>query len=233
MRNYIILTVCVYIVMSLIKSTLAGTWRDDFEDNKTNEWEIFNLVRQHEKWWVSDGVAVGEIFEDPFLSLWRTGEEDWEFYTVSCRVKLVEDKTLPPRIGLTLHDRGDAGSRYLFLINFESNIASISKEIPGGGIITRPVSVEKDIWYHISGSVYVDGSLDLRIDGEIVVGTFDPAPLEGGLAGLVVQNARAYFDNVEISGENIQDGGPTKSFDVKPQDKLTTTWGKLKLNGEM
>ncbi len=134
MRKCVILTVCVYVVMSLIQFTFAGTWRDDFEDKKTNEWEIFNLVRQHEKWWVSDGVAVGEIFEDPFLSLWRTGEDDWEFYKVSCRVKLVEDKTSPPSVGLTLHDRGEEGSRYLFLIDFETNIASISKQVPGGRI---------------------------------------------------------------------------------------------------
>lgn len=233
MRNCVILTVCVCVVMFLIKSTLAGTWRDDFEDNKTNEWEIFNLVRQHEKWWVSDGVAVGEIFEDPFLSLWRTGEKDWEFYTVSCAVKLVEDKTLPPRIGLTLHDRGEADSRYLFLINFETNIASISKEAPDGGIVLGFVNVEKDIWYDISAAVFENGNLDLMINGQLVVAASDSEPLEGGLAGLVVQNARAYFNNVEISGENIQDGGPTKSFDVEPQEKLTTTWGKLKLNGDL
>ena len=218
--------------------TFAGTWRDDFEDNKTNEWEIFNLVRQHEKWrvsdgvavrqhekWrVSDGVAIGEIFEDPFLSLWRTGEQDWEFYTLSCRMKLDDDKTLPPRIGLTLHDRGDEGSRYLFLINFDTNIASISKEIPGGGIVLSPVEVEKGIWYDISGTVFEDGSLEFLINGEIVISAFDRSPLDGGLAGLVVQNAQASFDNVQISGDNIPNGGPTKSFDVAPQEKLTTTW---------
>lgn len=56
----------------------------------------------------------------------------------------------------------------------------------------------------------------------------DPSPLRGGKAGLVVADARARFDNVEISGNNIPNGGPGKPFDVKPQAKLATTWGKLK-----
>ncbi len=103
----------------------------------------------------------------------------------------------------------------------------------GGGFIAYPINVEKDIWYDISGTIFEDGSLEFLINEEIVVKAYDQEPLEGGLAGLVVQNARAYFDNVEISGENIQNGGPTKTFDVKPQDKLTTTWSKMKLNGEM
>ena len=229
----LLIVICFCVVICPTNLTYAGTWRDDFEDNKTNEWEIFNLVRQHEKWWVSDGVAIGEIFEDPFLSLWRTGEQDWEFYTLSCRMKLDDDKTLPPRIGLTLHDRGDEGSRYLFLINFETNIASISKEVPGGGIVWSPVNVEKEIWYDISGTILEDGSLDFMINGEIVIAAYDRSPLEGGLAGLVVQNAQASFDNVQISGENIPNGGPTKSFDVAPQEKLTATWGKLKMKDDL
>ena len=40
--------------------SLAGTWRDDFEDKDTREWKIFNLNRQVEKWWVNDGEAVGD-----------------------------------------------------------------------------------------------------------------------------------------------------------------------------
>lgn len=233
MKNSNVSIICVCIVMCLMNSAFGGTWRDDFEDDKTNEWEIFNLVRQHEKWWTTDGVAVGEIFEDPFLSLWRTGEIDWEYYKVSCRVKLVIDRIQAPTVGLTLHDRGDEGSRYLFLIDFESNIATISKEVPGGGALPGWYEVEKDTWYDISAQVYDDGNLDFLINDTLVVAAYDPEPLDGGLAGLVVQNAQAYFDNVEISGENIDDGGPTKSFAVEPQQKLTTTWGNLKRNGNL
>ena len=48
--------------------SFAGTWRDDFEDNDTREWKIFNIDRKVEKWWVSDGEAIGEIFLPGFMS---------------------------------------------------------------------------------------------------------------------------------------------------------------------
>ena len=49
---------------------LAGTWLDDFEDKDTREWKIFNLDRQVEKWWVSDGEAVDvrAAHKVPFLA---------------------------------------------------------------------------------------------------------------------------------------------------------------------
>ena len=70
--------------------SFAGTWRDDFEDKDTREWKIFNLDRKVEKWWISDGEAVGEIFLPGFMSLWITGELTWKNYSLSCRAKLVE-----------------------------------------------------------------------------------------------------------------------------------------------
>lgn len=146
---------------------------------------------------------------------------------------LVVDRVQDPKVGLTLHDRGDEGSRYLFLIDFESNIVTISKEAPGGGVVSGWYEVEEDTWYDISAEVYDDGSLAFLINDTIVIEALDSEPLDGGLAGLVVQNAQAYFDNVEISGENIDDGGPTKSFAIEPQEQLTTTWGNLKQNGDL
>ena len=44
----------------------------------------------------------------------------------------------------------------------------------------------------------------------------------------VVGNARARFDDFQVTGENIPDGGPAKSFEVEPSEKLSTTWGRLK-----
>ena len=70
------------------QQTFAGTWRDDFEDNDTREWEIFNIDRKVEKWWIDDGEAVGEIFLPGFMSLWLTGELTWKNYSVSLSSKV-------------------------------------------------------------------------------------------------------------------------------------------------
>ncbi len=214
--------------MCAVLSAFAGTWRDDFEDNNTKEWEIFNLDRQVEKWWINDGEAVGEIFLPDFMSLWLTGEMDWRFYTVSCRIMLEEEKNDPPYIGLTLQDRGHEDSRYLFFLYFVSDTVSIIKGVPGGGMVNRPFTLEKEVWYDLSASVSEDGTLTFRINDLEFTAT-DPAPLKGGKAGLVVGDARARFDDVEITGDNIPNGGPGKPRDVEPRAKLATTWGKLKI----
>ena len=208
--------------------TLAGTWRDDFEDINTSEWEIYNENRQFEKWWINDDEAVGEIFENPFFSLWTTGELTWEYYTVSCRAKMVEDGSGPPYIGLTLHDRGEENSRYVFLIDYFNEIASIERWAEGNGSEVRAYTAEIDTWYELEATVYEDGSLDFRIN-DFIIKAIDDDPLKGGKAGLVVGNARARFDDVEITGDNIPNGGPGKPRSVLPQAKLTTTWGKLKM----
>ena len=94
--------------------TEAGVWRDDFEDKRINEWKIYNEDRTVEKWWINQGAAVGEIFRDGFMSLWLTGSEDWNNYSLSCRAKLIKQKNnTEPYFGLTLYDAGEENARYL------------------------------------------------------------------------------------------------------------------------
>ena len=220
----LILGILIFPMMSVF----GGTWYDDFEDNKISEWEIYNLDKQLEKWWIDGGEAVGQIFSPRFWSLWLTGDIDWEFYSISCRAMVEEDREEPPSIGLILHDRGDQGSRYMFIVDYVLNIARIIKDVVDGGSVAIPFVAEKGVWYDLSASVKEDGTLEFRIN-DTVFEAIDPQPLSGGQAGLVVSNAKARFDNVAISGDNIPNGGPGKPFDVAPQSKLTTTWGKLKI----
>ena len=211
-----------------ILPVVAGTWRDDFEDNKTIEWEIYNEDKQLEKWWIDDGEAVGEIFVPDFWSLWLTGDREWEFYSVSCRAMLEVDRNEPPSIGLTLHDRGDDDSRYVFLIEYVIDTARIIKAVPGGNSVAFPFVAEKGVWYDLKATVKENGELEFQIN-DTLFSAIDPQPLSGGQAGFVIGDARARYDNVEIEGENIPNGGPGKPFDVAPKEKLTTTWGKLKI----
>ncbi len=219
--------VIVFFTLYTIFTSFAGTWRDDFEDDNIKEWEIYNLNRQFEKWWIDDGEAVGEILEDPFYSIWNTGELSWEHYTVSCRVKLVKDGFGTPIVGLSLHDREDEDSRYMFLLDYERNTASIERWAPGNGYVVRTFTPELDTWYTLTATVMDEGSLSFQIDNFIFAAS-DSNPLDGGKVGLVVRNARVRFDNFQVAGENIPNGGPAKSFAVEPTEKLSTTWGKLK-----
>ncbi|MDE0084139.1 MAG: hypothetical protein OXU23_00380 [Candidatus Poribacteria bacterium] len=236
----IICTIFACFSMYMILPTFAGTWRDDFEDNDTREWKIYNLNRQAEKWWINDNEAVGEIFEPGFMSLWLTGDLKWKNYSVSCRAKLVDDRNEPPTIGLTLHDRGEEDSRYLFFIDYVFDIVRIVKAVHDDWSSVRHFfTPEEDTWYQLKATVYEDGNLEFSIqnlDAEVnaepqVFTAFDPDPLPGGQAGLVVADARVRFDDVEITGANIPNGGPGRRTPqaVSPRSKLTTTWGKLKM----
>lgn len=212
--------------------SIAGTWRDDFEDKDTREWKIFNIDRQVEKWWLNDGEAVGEIFQPGFMSLWLTGELTWRYYSLSCRAKLVQEKNEPPSIGLTLHDRGEEDTRYLFFIDYLLGYVRIVKALPNDWFwVTYPFSAEIDTWYELTATVYEDGTLEFKVDEDVFT-TIDDAPLKGGQAGLVVTDGQARFDDVEITGQNIRNGGPGKPRPVASRGKLATTWGILKSSAQ-
>ncbi len=210
--------------LSLLLPAFGGTWRDDFEDNKISEWEIYNEHKQEEKWWIDDGEAVGEIFSPGFLSLWLTGDLKWEQYSVSCRAMLEDSKNSPPTVGLTLYDRGDERSNYFFLIDYELNLAVINNT-KVGSIARFDYVAEEGVWYELTATVYGDGRLDFTIN-DSMFSVVDLNPLAGGKAGLVVGDARARFDDFAVTGDSIRDGGP---FDVEPRAKLATIWGSLKI----
>jgi len=225
----IVSIMCTCLSVLPLQPTAAGIWRDDFEDRNTPEWEIYNLDRQAEKWWVADGEAIGEIFLPGFMSLWLTGKLTWRYYSVSCHAKLVVEKNAPPSIGLTLHDRGEEGTRYLFLINYVFGSVNIVKSVPDAPFLRSYLfNAEIDKWYQLTAAVHQDGTLEFWVDDQVFV-TIDRDPLKGGQAGLVVSNAQAHFDDVAIGGANIDHGGPGKARPVALKTQLATTWGDLKI----
>ncbi|RKU13465.1 hypothetical protein C6502_03630 [Candidatus Poribacteria bacterium] len=229
MKSYCVLLIALMQIVVLMcgQISFAGTWRDDFEDRITREWKIYNLDRQVENWWVNKGEAVGRIFKRGFMSLWLTGELDWENYSVSCRGKLVKERNDPAYIGLTLHDRGEEDTRYLFFINFFFGTVSIIKASPRNwSTRTFPFVSDIDTWYHLKATVN-DGQLEFQVNGQVFVSE-DSSPLKSGQAGLVVGNAEGRFDDVAITGVNIKNGGPGRARAVDRQEALTTTWGRIK-----
>ncbi len=226
--NWVLSIILVQLIILMCGAiSYAGTWRDDFEDRITREWKIYNLDRQAENWWVNRGEAAGRIFKRGFISLWLTGKLDWKNYSVSCRAKLVKERNDPARVGLTLYDRGDEDSRYLFFIDFFFDVVSITRAGSDRWFTRQfPFVSDSDTWYKLRATVN-EGQLEFQVNDQVFTAE-DPDPLKPGQAGLVVGNAEARFDDVAIMGADIKNGGPGRPHAVDTQGILATTWGRIK-----
>ena len=220
----------VLCAMVFNQQSFAGTWTDAFEDDNTQEWEIFNAVDDEKKWWIDDGKAVGETFEphQDYPTIWATGELDWRAYSLSCRAKLVKVKDEPATLGLILHQRWEEPALYVFQILYPWKIVHITKQDKNGATTLGEFDFAAKLnrWYALTASIDSRGKLKFQI-GKEVFSTVDPNPIKSGKPGLKVSGAQARFDDVEITGNNVPNGGPG-TLPVEPSDKLATTWGTLK-----
>ena len=116
---------------------------------------------------------------------------------------MVKERNDPAYIGLTLHDRGDEHSRYLFFINFFFGTVSIIKASPDVWVHQNfPFIGDIDTWYRLRATVK-DEQLEFQVNDQVFTAE-DPFPLKPGQAGLVVGNAEGRFDDVAITGINIK-----------------------------
>ncbi|RKU15863.1 hypothetical protein C6500_18790 [Candidatus Poribacteria bacterium] len=219
----------VLCAMVFNQQSFAGTWTDAFEDNNTHGWKIVNNIN-NSKWWIDAGEIVCETFAPNVPSILATGEVDWRNYSFSCKAKLDKAKDEPATFGIILHHRWEEFSFYAFRIFYPWEIVHITKYNPAGastvGEFDFPAKL--DTWYTLTASIDSRGKLKFQID-DVVFTAVDAAPIKNGKAGLIVSNAQARFDNVEITGDNVPNGGPG-TLPVEPSgNKLAITWGELKL----
>ena len=224
--------------VSLNQFALAGTWKDSFEDNDMSEWKIVDdWENAAGKWWVDKGEAVAESLRESSFAMWLTGESTWEYYAVSCRAKLVKSKKKPATFGIVMHANnnellgGLLDEHYYFSVIGDFNFISIRKFHP---FPAEPVTLgEFDFkikvgrWYQLTATIHRNGKIEFQIDEQLFT-LSDPNLLGPGQAGLFISDAEVRFDDVEITGSNIDDGGPGKARPVEPKAKLATIWGHLK-----
>lgn len=219
--------------VALNQSALAGTWKDSFEDKDMSEWKILERGNGAGKWWSDKGEAVAESLVESGLATWVTGEPTWRYYSVSCQAKLVKSKKEPATFGIVMHfnDGGLLSFNYAFRLIANFNFITIRKFRP---FPNEPVTlgefdfeIKADKWYQLTATIHRNGRIEFQIDKQVFT-LPDPNPLGPGQAGLFVSNAEVRFDDIEITGPNIDDGGPGKARPVEPQAKLATTWGHLK-----
>ncbi|MBT3268682.1 hypothetical protein HN371_16120 [Candidatus Poribacteria bacterium] len=234
-----VVAVSIVLALTVATSAGAGVWHDDFSLAALPDWEIFNLDRDIESWKPKDGVVAGEIYEPDFFSLLllkptNSRPQDWSDYTVRVRARLTghqgdDDES---RIGIALYDHEFDGERYLCMLQLQTAEALIVRGTDAlWQAIPFPFPVEEDVWYELEASVRTAGateSISFRIDGGPVMAITSTGPFGSGIAGLVVSDAEAEFDDFEIRGVSVPTGGRGAPRAVSAEERLATTWARVK-----
>ncbi len=98
----------------------------------------------------------------------------------------------------------DNQNTYIFIWNRQGNWRSIVKVENGAesSLISDNVPYSEDVWYHIN-ILFIDGHIDINIDGNQVFSVYDTNYISGGKAGLYARyNSPSYWDNFEVINNN-------------------------------
>lgn len=237
------------LLLSFSPHSIAGTWEDDFSKKNNISWEIFNIAAWQNdpdentaKWEIKNSEVFGSIHELFKNSMFLTGELTWQNYTVSCHTKFIGEEDKSAFLGLILHARIQENKRYMFLLNYFDQKASMTatagplkqggEPFKGWSQKVFDFKIKFNTWYLLSASAMENDRIHFNIrnleDGknQAEFSLIVEEPLEdGGLTGFYVENADAVFDNIKIEGKNIPNGG---TFLVESRNKLATTWSRLK-----
>lgn len=247
------LKVCILIsfVCIICQQCFAGRWREGFSENNLTDWKIYNIAAwEHDpdndlaEWEIKNGEVHGSMKQQFMKSMFLTGDLSWRNYNVTCLAKFVGNKVQTAMLGIVLHARVEENKRYMFLLNYFEQAATIvatagklkqdGEPFKGWSQKIYKIKIEFDTWYKLSAAVLENQDLSFSMSnmvdpnnsGVFTLKVQEPIT-EGGLSGFLVEHASAVFDDFEITGENIPSRGDS-TFPVELHNKLTTTWGKLK-----
>ncbi len=199
-------------------SAFAGTQLWEFEE-KDDDWEVANG-----NWAIKDGIYQLEKGGKAEHAL--VGEEEWGDYTVEAKIRIDEGSWA----GLIFRAQSEM-EYYVYYLNTQNNKSelwrhskgawdtrnAVNSDIPA----TKEVKIGNEEWYDVK--VTVEGDIfKLHINGELQSEESD-GTYKTGMIGVWGWETGASFDDVMITGDNVID-----TLDVEPNQKLATTWGRLK-----
>ena len=238
--------------VSLVFAAYSGTFRDDFSDGDLDGWHIFmapepfvpNLVRLEDGYLVMD-TRVGKKNDNPaileilFLELERGNAENWDSYTLTCRVRIAEvSQGYNPVFNISVRSREghfdvSTGQRMLILptrdlvgvVTFPPDAKIAPKGVDG--VIHRE-NFEKAIklqrWYQIKIAAE-ESNFEFHFNGNRVSKYKDKTAGPGTVNFLADAGILVHLDDVVITGPDIPNTG---AHSVNPEAHLTTTWGGIK-----
>ena len=208
----------VLLGMLLSLPTFAGTQLWDFEE-KHDDWEVANG-----DWAIKGGIYQLERGGKAEHSL--VGEEKWDDYTVEAKIRMDEGNWG----GLIFRAQSEM-EYYVYYLNIPNNKSELWRHNKGAWDTRNAINsnigaagklkIENEEWYDVK--VVVEGDLfQLHINGELQ-GEQTDSTYKTGMIGVWGWETGVSFDDVMITGDNVID-----TLSVDPNQKLATTWGRLK-----
>ncbi len=245
------LMTALLLAVSLVFAAYSGTFRDDFSDGDLDGWHIFgapepfvpNLVRLEDGYLVMD-TRVGKndnpaILITLFLELGRDNAENWNFYTLKCRVRIAEvSQGYNPTFVVSVrsgegHFDVSTGQR-MFVLPTRDLVSVVTfppdAKIPPKGVdgVIHRENFEKAIklqrWYQIKIAAE-ESNFEFHFNGNRVSKYKDKTAGPGTVGFQADAGILVHLDDVVITGPDIPNTG---AHSVNPEAHLTTTWGGIK-----
>lgn len=232
----------IFFVFMLVSiSTVAGTWKDDFNDGDLEGWSMTKAIWQgplmpgEGSWSIKDGVVIGgDGVGSTLHSLWVSEGMPWSDYAAEVSIKLPKPLEIQEWAIVGLFIMPEEGKSSGF------NVRNIQGSVFTEAFIymhpatmihisTRPFKIEDNRWYRLKLKVveridHENGIIQCFIDDEMM---FQFQGYRKGAPGFYTYQCAAMFDDFVVTGLGIPDGGPGLKA-VTPHIKLATTWANIK-----
>ncbi len=237
----------------------SGTFLDDFSDGNLDDWivstfppESPNFIRFEDGYLVMDTiVGENELLEDPHrhvvLQLSSGNAEEWDSYSLACRIRFVDIQEVRPPESFTINVRkgkehiGLAAQQntqihpleqFILVTTYPPDATRNPENHKLEGLIRRQVLVPEPFlpirlnqWLTVE-IVAEKKSFEFYLADELVAHYVDKTAVPGTVEFATFSRMRVHLDDVVITGPNIPNTAGASAVNVETH--LTTTWGEIK-----
>ena len=186
----------------------------------------FNKKAQENDWKVISGKC--EIDQDAYKishnaeGLAISGQSIWTDYIITCKARLTQPGDFN-NISIVVRASDDGQSEYIFMLEGKRQQAEWWKKIGGQYTEIKTVALKIDTkdWFQIKVIAKGD-TFEGYYDEKFITKITDKGLLKGKV-GARVYGSTAHIDDFDVNGKGIE---PSP---IEAKDKLTTTWGTIKM----
>ncbi len=231
LQRLVVLSVCAVLLL-LGNATAKTLFFDDFEGNPEFEWpDMPTLTVEKDPSNPDNNVLVFDTTNDNnnVDALFFEGFEDLTDYTMRAKFNIVGETANFAAFGLIV--RAELATKYMLVEPAQKrlccgdpreNVLNVFERGDAWPIVAQvDIDIDLDEWHELSVTVE-DKELTVSLDGKQIV-EYGKVPYPKGGFGIREWQSKTLIDDVEV----FDKGG--SSLAVAPHDKLTVTWGLLKM----